>query len=311
MLDMTKLDTVRLCEGAGSSADALCVMQAVDYVTSGGTSDHPECASPIITAFMIRWNDNLPSDDDRARLLRPLIPDLINTRTTDADEMTRSWLAYDWLVRVQLVAWLRLTLALVPHAEAVAALPALASRAALDAAWPTISAARDASAAAGDAARDAAWDAAWAAASAAAWAAASAAARAAASAAARDAAWDAAWDAASAAAWAAASAAASAAARDAAWDAAWAAASAAARAAASAAAWAAASAAARDAAWDAASAAAGDAARDAAWDAAWDAARDAAWDACAETVAALQLSAQQLVRDMCAVGRVAAVAEVG
>jgi hypothetical protein len=106
------------------------------------------------------------------------------------------------------------------------------------------------------------------------------------------AAWDAAWDAARAAAWDAA--------RAAAWDAAGAAARAAA--------WDAAGAAAGAAAWDAARAAA----RAAAWDAAWDAARAAAWDAAgaaawdaagaalAPTVTALQISAVDLVKRMCA-----------
>ena len=223
-LALEKLDTLTLCTGAGTlDSGALCVMQAVDYVTSGGTSDHPECASTAITKFLIRWNDSLPSDADRDRLLRPLIADVVGTRTTDADELTRSWLAYDWLVRVQMVAWMRLTPSLVVHADAVAALAPIASKAAMDAAWPTIASARDASSAA----------------------------------------------------WTAAGAAAGAAAGDAAG--------------------AAARAAARDAAGDAAGAAA------------WDAARDAAWAAVgaalADTVAALQVSAQQLVRDMCAVGR--------
>ena len=173
MLDLSKIETTTLCSGAGSSPDALCVMQAVDYVTSGGTSDHPDCASPIITSFLISWNDALPIDADRDRLLRPLIAAVSGTRTTDADELTRSWLAYDWLVRIQMVAWMRLTPSLVSHAEALAALSPITSNAALDNAWPTIASARDASRAARDAAldaaRDAAWDAAWAAARAAAW----------------------------------------------------------------------------------------------------------------------------------------------
>jgi hypothetical protein len=123
----------------------------------------------------------------------------------------------------------------------------------------------------------------------------------------------AAWAAASAAAWDAARDAASAAASAAAWDAA----SAAARDAASAAAWdaardaawAAASAAAWDAAWDAASAAASVAAWAAASAAAWDAARDAARDALRPTVEALQESAVELLREMCAVGRVPVVVD--
>ena len=275
---LEKIDGITLCSGVGDVRNnALCVMQAVDYVASGGTSDHPECASPVITSFLIRWNDTLPTDADRDRLLRPLIADVVGTRTTDADDLTRSWLAYDWLVRTHLVAWLRLSPSLVVHANAVAARAPITSSAALDAAWPTIAIAR----AAGAAAWGAAWDSARAAAGAAAW----------------DAAWDAARAAARAAAGAAASDAAAAAAGAAAWDSAWdsARAGAAAWGAAGDAVWDAARAAARAAAWDAARAAAGAAA--------WDSARAAASDALVETAAALQLSAQELVRDMCAVGR--------
>jgi hypothetical protein len=110
----------------------------------------------------------------------------------------------------------------------------------------------------------AAWAAAWAAAGAAAWDAAGDAAGAAAWAAAGDAAWDAAW----------------AAAGDAAWDAAWDAAG--------------------DAAWDAAWDAAGDAARAAAGDAARAAAGDAARSRLKPIVEAMQASAVDLLKRMCA-----------
>jgi hypothetical protein len=39
-------------------------------------SDHPQCTCPTITAFMIFWNDSLPSDKDRDRLLKPLLTDV-------------------------------------------------------------------------------------------------------------------------------------------------------------------------------------------------------------------------------------------
>jgi hypothetical protein len=188
MIDMAKLARVRMCAGNGDvDYGELCMMEMVDYVTSGGTSDHPECASPVIAAFLRRWNDML-QDSDRDRLLRPLISHVVGTRTTQADELTRSFLSLDWLVRTHLVAWLRLSPSLVAHAEAVAALPAITTirsaknaravvAAAGDAAWAAAGA--EARAAAGAEAGDAARDAAWAAAQAAAGAAAGAAARAA------------------------------------------------------------------------------------------------------------------------------------
>jgi hypothetical protein len=255
-----------------------CVMEAVAYVAGEPWSDAPSCACPVITAFMVSWNDSLPSDADRDRLLKPLIPIIVGTRSTPAVEQRRATMAADWLVRIYTPAWLRAA-KLGKQAELLEALPEITDFAQCPSLMPVLEAVRTDAAAA----RDAAWAAVWAAVWAAAWDAARDAARAAA----WDAAWAAVWDAARDAAWAAA--------RDAAWAAVWAAARAAA--------WDAARAAARAAAWDAAR----DAARDAAWAAVWAAARAAAWDAAwdaagaalAPTVARLQDSAVDLVKRMC------------
>ncbi len=269
-----------------------CVMEAVAYVAGDPWSDHPECVSPVLGAFLRSWNDSL-ADVDR-QMLKPLIPRLVGTKASKKVEEKRAWMATDWLARECAPAFLRLS-GLTEHAEALEGLAALTTTQRAKKAQPTLAAA---GAAAWDAARAAARAAAWAAA----WAAARDAARDAAWAAARDAAWDAAWaaagDAAWAAAWAAARDAARAAARAAAADAAGAAAGAAARDAAGGAAWAAAWAAARDAARDAAWAAAADAARAAAGAAARDAAGDAAWAALEPTVKQLQASALLLIDRM-------------
>jgi hypothetical protein len=185
---------------------AFCVMEAVAYVAGEPWSDHPACTCPLITAFMVSWNDSLPNDDDRARLLLPLIPVLVGTRGSKALETRRTNMAADWYIRVQTPAWLRLA-GLTTQAETLEAFPEITDFAAVPSLKPTLDAIRKDAAAAGDAARDAARDAAWDAARDAAWAAAGDAARAAA--------WDAAWAAARAAAWAAARAAAGDAAGDA------------------------------------------------------------------------------------------------
>jgi len=254
-MNIKTLDTIILAKGAHDPTEgAMCAMEAVAYIAGEPWSDHPQCVSPVIAAFMRLWNDALP-DDDRTRLLRPLLPLVVGTRTTATDEGTRAWMVADWLVRVHTPAWLRLA-GLADHAQTLESCASFVDAATVCAEQPKIAAA---GAAARAAARAAAGAAAWAAARAAAWAAA----RAAAGDAARDAAGAAAWDAAGAAAWAAARAAAGAAARDAAGAAAWAAARA----------------------------------------AAWAAKGAAASAALAPTVAALQASAQDLVRAMCAVGR--------
>lgn len=228
------LDTMTFASGANEpESGQMCVMEAAAYIAGEPWSDHPQCVSPVIAAFLRSWNDSLP-DETRTALLRPLLPLVIGTHTTDADEETRSWIATDWLVRVHTPAWLRLA-GLTDHAQALESLARIADATVAGNAQRTIDAARDA---------------------------------------ARAAAGYAAWYAAGYAAWVAAG--------DAARDAA------------------------RVAAGDAARAAAGYAAGYAAWDAAWYAAGDAARDAIAPTVAMLQAAACDLVREMCAVGRVAA-----
>jgi hypothetical protein len=193
---------------------AACAMEAVAYIAGEPWSDHPECACPVIAAFMRMWNDGLP-DGERTTLLLPLIPKLVGTRGSEALEERRSLMAADWLIRVHTPAWLRLA-KLNDQAALLEGLPEITSMAQVPSIRAPLEAVRRDAAAAGAAAGDAAW------------AAAGAAARAAAGAAARDAAGAAARAAAGAAAGAAARAAAGAAAwaaaRDAAGAAAWAAA---------------------------------------------------------------------------------------
>ena len=151
------LDTVTFAPGAHQAdSGQMCVMEAAAYITGEPWSDHPQCVSPVIAAFLRSWNDALP-EPPRTLLLRPLLPLVIGTRTTEADEETRAWMATDWLVRVQTPAWLRLA-GLTEHAQALESLARIADATLARTAQPTIAAAR---AAARDAARAAAWDAAW------------------------------------------------------------------------------------------------------------------------------------------------------
>ena len=226
-LARNKIDKLTLKSGAHDrrAMDAICVMEAVAWVAGEPHSDHPECVCPVLSALARGWNDTLPSDEERNRLLRPLIPKLIGTRATPAIEQRRAWMLVDWQIRTYAPAFMDLVPRLAGDAAALRSLPEIVDATTLDAARPALRVAQQKGAAAGGAAGDAAWDAAgaaaWAAAGAAAWTAAR----------------DAAWDAAGAAAWAAARDAAWAAAGTAAWDAVWAAARDAARDAAGTAAW--------------------------------------------------------------------------
>jgi hypothetical protein len=184
----------------------MCVMEAVAYVAGEEWTDSPVCACPVISAFMRSWNDYLPNDAERDRLLKPLIAQLVDSKSTKGAEERRGYLALDWLIRVHTPKFLDLVPALASHAKALRDLEEIADMAGATAAGKLTAAAGAAAwDAARAAARAAAWDAAGAAARAAARAAAGAAARAAAWAAAGAAAWDAAraaaWDAARAAAW--------------------------------------------------------------------------------------------------------------
>jgi hypothetical protein len=193
-----------------SIEQGLCVMEAVSYVAGEPWSDAPKCACPVISVFLRSWNDGLPSDAERDRLLKPLISQLVDTKSTKEVEERRSYLALDWLVRVYTPKWLDLVPSLASHAKALRDLEEIADLAGVTAAGKLTAAVRAAvraavGAATWDAARDAAGAAVRAAVRAAAW----------------DAAWAAAWDAAGDAAWAAAWAAAWDAVRAAAWAAAW------------------------------------------------------------------------------------------
>ena len=74
-----------LKHGSHSSLDkGACVMELVSYIADEPWSDHPECACPVITSFMITWNDALPDNKERDRLLAPLIPKIVGTRGSRA-----------------------------------------------------------------------------------------------------------------------------------------------------------------------------------------------------------------------------------
>ncbi len=164
-----------LSSGAHSAPNGefmACVMEAAAFVAGEPWSDHPGCTRPVIGAFMRGWNDSLPSDEDRTRLLLPFVPAIVGTKGLAALEERRSLMAADWLVRVHTPAWLRLaglkdqaaTLEALPEITSLAQAPSL--RGPLEAvckdaaaAWAAARAATGAAtgAAAGDAAGAAAW----------------------------------------------------------------------------------------------------------------------------------------------------------
>jgi hypothetical protein len=156
---LSKIETVKLSKGAHKSlAEGACIMELISLVAGEPWSDHPQCACPVISAFLRTWNDDLP-DDERETLLRPLIPRLVGTRG-DADlERRRATMAADWLIRVHTPAWLQVA-KLDAHADALASLPEITDSAQCPSLMPVLDAAQAAARAATLAAAEAAtWDA--------------------------------------------------------------------------------------------------------------------------------------------------------
>lgn len=84
----------------------MCVMEAVALVAGEAWGDHPRCASAVIGALLRALNDAGPEDARQA--LKAVVPWVIGTSASDADELTRSWMILDWHVRIVPSAWLEL-----------------------------------------------------------------------------------------------------------------------------------------------------------------------------------------------------------
>lgn len=78
----------------------MCAMEMVAWLAGEPHSDEPACACPVIGSVVRCFNDALPTDLDRERLLRPLVPLLLNTKSTRAVESARASLVADCVARV-------------------------------------------------------------------------------------------------------------------------------------------------------------------------------------------------------------------
>jgi len=105
-----------------SDPDKGCVMEWLSVFaeerTSDRKTDHPKCASPVLTAFAITFNDGL-DDANRQRLI-PFIPRLVGTSGNTKADNLRAWMAIDWLARTYVPAFLRIA-GLTEHADTLAA----------------------------------------------------------------------------------------------------------------------------------------------------------------------------------------------
>ena len=117
------LDGLMLDRGSHDSWEAgACLLEAVSYLAGEPWSDCPACVSPVLGAYGLALNDNLP--DDLRQELKPFIPRLVGT-AGDGWDTARGILALDWIIRVYTPRWLELVPELVADADRLAALPAL------------------------------------------------------------------------------------------------------------------------------------------------------------------------------------------
>ena len=153
VLPLIGLDGIALAKGNHAHREqAVCAMEAVSWLAGEPHSDQPQCACPVIGTFVMGWNDGLPTDAERNRLLKPLLPLLIGSRSTRAVELQRSYLAFDWLARAHAPAFLEVSPALKAHADTLRALAPLVDKETVEAATAALAAALDAAGAAAGAA---------------------------------------------------------------------------------------------------------------------------------------------------------------
>jgi hypothetical protein len=102
---LAKVEALRLAKGAHDSiARGAGVMEAVAYIAGEPFSDHPQCASPVVSAFLRAWNDRL--DDETRQRLKPYVVRLVGTAGSDEDERRRRDMLWEWVLGTLVPTWL-------------------------------------------------------------------------------------------------------------------------------------------------------------------------------------------------------------
>ena len=134
---LIEANLVKLQLLSGSHArreEGVCVMEAVAWFAGEPHTDRPACACPVIAAFARNLNDRIDTDEDRSRLLRPVIPLIAGTKSTRAVELRRAYRAADWAIHVAAPRWLDLHDSLKAHAVAMRGVPPVVDKASAQAA---------------------------------------------------------------------------------------------------------------------------------------------------------------------------------
>jgi hypothetical protein len=160
-ITLRELKLLKIAHGGHQDrSNGLCVMEAVAWLAGEKHSDSPSCVCPVIGAFLRSWNDALPSDDVRRRLLAPLAKKVIDTKATKEIEFARAMLCVDWFMREFAPAWLDLVPSLKAHADLLREAKPVQSYDDLERITAPLRAAQKDADAAWSAARSAAWSAA-------------------------------------------------------------------------------------------------------------------------------------------------------
>jgi len=113
---MIDIDKIKLRHGKHKSPeDGMCAAELASYLAGEKFSDSPQCVCPTIASFLRTWNDGIVGDDLRTKLLKDIVPMALNTN--DGNSSQRSILAYEWVVRKYVPAFLELVPELRGHAE--------------------------------------------------------------------------------------------------------------------------------------------------------------------------------------------------
>ncbi len=121
---MYDLQTISFSAGQHATREeGMCIMEVCAWIAGETHSDHPLCACPVISSFLREWNDGLPDDATRNRLLSQFVFRLPGTKSTEAIELRRGEMALDWLIREQAPLSLELVPELVQYAQQLRELP--------------------------------------------------------------------------------------------------------------------------------------------------------------------------------------------
>jgi len=77
-----------------------CAMELVSWLAEEPHGSRPSCVCPVITMFVNRINDRIPTVEMRTQLLRPILPRLVNSRSDSNVEARRSYIVADAAVRI-------------------------------------------------------------------------------------------------------------------------------------------------------------------------------------------------------------------